>query len=628
MSNKYNKQLLTEIHKYNHIETSETAFISNNDLQYEVILHDKYTVEDKIVKINGPLNFGIYYFNDYIFLLDIDMVEGEYIEWIRNTKFTHVVRLNGTRHCLKLFKIYNLDFDQKNKTGVLNNTVNTEVDKIFITGNTNIEIENGSVQSPDNIAKLISTTKIRLTSQSLEDKSLEDNFEIRLKSGLKSLPSGIGDILVLDNINSKSYRINKIGRIIITGHENWTLVKDLHISGKDGYSTYFFNTDYPQIGNNTTDVICNYFPTISYSEMFTEGGLTYAISNSNDFSNNGFYIRVSNKIANNDVAKFKKWLIKSSYENAIILECHLMNYSWKEISLDRYDFRTYFGGTKIVTTDNVNKISLFCKTFGIQYANFIPTGTAIDTLSGIKDTVGETYIYAGGQVIYKYSPDYAKLYASIDKYYGAGNGVNSIVLPNQDKIGGDDFKPSMLNYQFYISNQNPKIDTNGYIPVGGIIQWYVEDKIPEGFLLYRGEEVSRTEYSDLFEVLGTTYGEGDGSTTFNLPNQDYNEENITQEEIDSIGFNFLICYKPETTLPIGACLVWYGNYNLPPAGFVQADGGKLNKLDYYDLYKLFGNKYGETNDEFGLPDQNVYDYADKVLEYDKLENFSYIIKAL
>lgn len=118
MSNKYNKQLLTEIHKYNHIETSETAFISNNDLQYEVILHDKYTVEDKIVKINGPLKFGIYYFNDYIFLLDIDMVEGEYIEWVRNTKFTHVVRLNGTRHCLKLFKIYNLDFDQRNKTGI------------------------------------------------------------------------------------------------------------------------------------------------------------------------------------------------------------------------------------------------------------------------------------------------------------------------------------------------------------------------------------------------------------------------------------------------------------------------------------------------------------------------------
>lgn len=622
----YSKQLLTEIHKYNHIETSETAFISNNDLQYEVILHDQYTVEDKMVKIHGPLKFGIYFFSDYIFLLDIDMVEGEYIEWIRNTKFTHVVRLNGTRHCLKLFRISNLEFDQKNKTGILNNTVNTEVDKIFITGNTDIEIENGSTQSPDYPAKLISTTKVRLTSQSIEDESLKDNFEIRLKSGLKSLPSGIGDILVLDNINSKSYRIDKIGRMIITGHENWIPVENLYVSGKNGYSVYFFNTDYPQIGNNTTDVVCNYFPTIPYSEMFTEGGLRYAISNSNDFNNNGFYIRVPNTVADNDVDIFKHWLTRSCSEKTIIIEYHLKNYLWKEISLDRYDFRTYYNGTKITTTDNVNKISLFCKTFGIDYGNYIPAGIAIDTVTGVKNTVGDTYIYTGGQIAYKYSSE-VQLYSNIDNYYGT-NGINTITLPNQDKIGGNDFDPSILNYQFYISNPNSRIDTKGYVPVGGIIQWYIEDTIPEGFLLYRGEEVSRTEYAELFEVLGTTYGEGNGSTTFNLPNQDYNEEDIIQEEIDSIGFNFLICYKPETVLPIGACMLWYGNYDLPPVGYVQADGGKLNKFDYYDLYTIFGNKYGETDKEFGLPDQNVYDYSDKVLEYDKLENFSYIIKAL
>ena len=626
MSNNYSKQILTEIHKYNHIETSETAFISNNDLQYEVILHDQYTVEDKIVKIYGPLQFGIYFFNDRIFLLDIDMLEGEYIEWIKDTKFTHVVRLNGSRHCLKLFRIFNLDFDQRNKTGVLNNTVNAEVDKIFITGNTNIEIESGSTQSPDYPARLISTTKIRLTSQSIEDESLKDDFEIRLKSGLKSLPSGIGDILVLDNINNKSYRINKIGRIIITGYENWRAIDELYKSGKDGYSVYFFNTDYPLIGDNTTDVVCNYFPTIPCSEMLTEGGLTYAISNSNDVNNNGFYIRVSNTIADNDVNIFKHWLTQSCGKKPIIVEYHLKKYVWEEISLDRYDFRTYYGGTKIVTTDNVNKISFFCKTFGIQYNNLIPTGVAIDTVTGVEDAVEETYIYANGQRIYKYSSDVA-LYAAIDNYYGYSGTPNTLLLPNEDKIGGNDFDPSMVNYQFYISNQNPKLDVNGYVPIGGIIQWYTGD-IPDGFLLYKGEEVSRTEYAELFNILGTTYGEGDGSTTFNLPNQDYNEEGITQEEIDSIGFNFLICYKPETCLPIGACLLWYGNYDLPPAGFVQADGGSLNKIDYYDLYKLFGNRYGEDDKNFRLPDQNVYDYADKVLEYDKLENFSYIIKAL
>jgi microcystin-dependent protein len=40
---------------------------------------------------------------------------------------------------------------------------------------------------------------------------------------------------------------------------------------------------------------------------------------------------------------------------------------------------------------------------------------------------------------------------------------------------------------------------------------------PEGWLLCDGRAVSRTTYADLFAALETTYGAGDGSTTFNLP---------------------------------------------------------------------------------------------------------------
>ena len=40
---------------------------------------------------------------------------------------------------------------------------------------------------------------------------------------------------------------------------------------------------------------------------------------------------------------------------------------------------------------------------------------------------------------------------------------------------------------------------------------------PKGFLLEDGSAISRTTYSDLFAVIGTTYGAGDGNTTFNLP---------------------------------------------------------------------------------------------------------------
>ena len=53
-------------------------------------------------------------------------------------------------------------------------------------------------------------------------------------------------------------------------------------------------------------------------------------------------------------------------------------------------------------------------------------------------------------------------------------------------------------------------------PVGSIILWG-GDSVPDNYLPCVGSAVSRTEYSDLFSVIGTQFGEGDGSTTFNLP---------------------------------------------------------------------------------------------------------------
>ena len=54
-------------------------------------------------------------------------------------------------------------------------------------------------------------------------------------------------------------------------------------------------------------------------------------------------------------------------------------------------------------------------------------------------------------------------------------------------------------------------------PVGGV-QAYAGSTAPDGYLLCDGQAVSRTTYADLFDVIGTTYGTGDGSTTFNVPN--------------------------------------------------------------------------------------------------------------
>ena len=54
------------------------------------------------------------------------------------------------------------------------------------------------------------------------------------------------------------------------------------------------------------------------------------------------------------------------------------------------------------------------------------------------------------------------------------------------------------------------------VPVGSII-WVAYDTAPKGYLPCNGSAVSRTDYSTLFGKIGTAFGTGDGSTTFNLP---------------------------------------------------------------------------------------------------------------
>ena len=52
--------------------------------------------------------------------------------------------------------------------------------------------------------------------------------------------------------------------------------------------------------------------------------------------------------------------------------------------------------------------------------------------------------------------------------------------------------------------------------VGAIKPW-TKSTAPAGYLLCNGGAVSRSTYAELFAVTGTTYGVGDGSTTFNVP---------------------------------------------------------------------------------------------------------------
>lgn len=56
-----------------------------------------------------------------------------------------------------------------------------------------------------------------------------------------------------------------------------------------------------------------------------------------------------------------------------------------------------------------------------------------------------------------------------------------------------------------------------YLVPTGVINQFTGEIPPNGYLLCQGQAVSRTDYIDLFNVIGSKYGAGDGSTTFNIP---------------------------------------------------------------------------------------------------------------
>lgn len=74
-------------------------------------------------------------------------------------------------------------------------------------------------------------------------------------------------------------------------------------------------------------------------------------------------------------------------------------------------------------------------------------------------------------------------------------------------VNGITFSMLSTMIQSMLNSASP---TGIFVPFGGTVA-------PTGWLICDGTAISRTTFSDLFAVIGTAYGNGDGTTTFNLP---------------------------------------------------------------------------------------------------------------
>lgn len=91
--------------------------------------------------------------------------------------------------------------------------------------------------------------------------------------------------------------------------------------------------------------------------------------------------------------------------------------------------------------------------------------------------------------------------------------VNS---PDDEDLWGDQLNDGMDLIDTQMKTNADAIAAILTVPAGVIFD-YGGSTAPSGYLLCYGQAVSRTTYADLFTAIGTTYGVGDGSTTFNVP---------------------------------------------------------------------------------------------------------------
>jgi microcystin-dependent protein len=87
-----------------------------------------------------------------------------------------------------------------------------------------------------------------------------------------------------------------------------------------------------------------------------------------------------------------------------------------------------------------------------------------------------------------------------------GNGTNAVTAVAPGSSGN-----------VLISNGADWVSSTTLTVPTGAITAFAGSSAPTGYLLCDGSALSRTTYSNLFAVIGTTYGGGNGSTTFNLP---------------------------------------------------------------------------------------------------------------
>ena len=121
-----------------------------------------------------------------------------------------------------------------------------------------------------------------------------------------------------------------------------------------------------------------------------------------------------------------------------------------------------------------------------------------------------TFVITNGTSVYNVSPTD---FASAITVEGAATFQSTVTVSGAATFKGDVHVSSKVCASAFYGDG---VNISGLLPPGVIVPYGVS-AAPTGFLLCNGQAVSRTTYSALFAVVSALYGEGNGSSTFNVP---------------------------------------------------------------------------------------------------------------
>lgn len=194
------------------------------------------------------------------------------------------------------------------------------------------------------------------------------------------------------------------------------------------------------------------------------------------------------------------------------------------------------------TTTNTNLGTLLEQAItGVQTITMANANYTLSNLNGAADEARNAVLVVQGtnsavrQII---APLVEKLYTISNQTTGGyavtigGSSGLTVSIPNgttgQVYCDGSNFYSSTTtsagNYNvsgdLVVAGTITAQGASNIVPAGSLMMWPTASA-PSGYLICNGAAVSRSTYAALFGIVGTTFGAGDGSTTFNLPN--YND---------------------------------------------------------------------------------------------------------